>query len=276
MTDRCDLMTPPRILPSEIGPVVPIADIAEEFNLDKTTIIKAVRSHKDAFAALKCFQLLPSSGGMQRNLCLNEKGIGKLLLIVRPKKSNDTLIEKVDAFREKLIQSRPSVQQRQVPQIPAGPAQPATEQQSHIATLEDAREAIHMARALAPDLGIPETLAISATLRYLEREKGLEVAHLRAALPPPAAPSEREGWLNASQIGKMLNPPMSAQRVNNYLNWPGHQYQVWNNALGRWEPTELGLPYSKLVSYQDRWNGHSGWQLLWDPAIITVSGMARI
>ncbi|CAJ0901071.1 hypothetical protein R1479_04581 [Ralstonia mannitolilytica] len=80
---------------------------------------------------------------------------------------------------------------------------------------------------------------------------------LRRALP---AANEPICSLNATQLGKLLN--RSAKATNQLLAAGGLQFR---NDRDEWELTEAGEAWAEAMPYSR--NGHSGYQILWNPAV---------
>ena len=59
-----ELITAPalRVLPSEIGSVVPVADIAEMIGYSRGAITKCIKANETAFEGLKTFQTPENHG----------------------------------------------------------------------------------------------------------------------------------------------------------------------------------------------------------------------
>ena len=91
-----------RVIESEIGMVVPVADIAEMIGYHRSSITKAIQANEEAFKDLKTFQTLPTVGGLQPFLCLNETGVDRLFLVISPSsKTKKDLFKRVEEFRLK-------------------------------------------------------------------------------------------------------------------------------------------------------------------------------
>mgnify|MGYP003455706571 FL=1 len=66
--------------------------------------------------------------------------------------------------------------------------------------------------------------------------------------------------LNATQLGKLLN--RSPKATNRLLSDNGLQTR---NDRDEWELTEAGEAWAEAMPYSR--NGHSGYQILWNPAV---------
>ena len=66
--------------------------------------------------------------------------------------------------------------------------------------------------------------------------------------------------LNATQLGKLLG--RSAKGTNRLLADHGLQFR---NDRDEWELTEAGESWAEAMPYSR--NGHSGYQILWNPAV---------
>jgi len=111
--------------------------------------------------------------------------------------------------------------------------------------------------AVAKVPGVKAGIAMAATLTCIHENTGLAVETLRRALP---AANEPICTLNATQLGKLLN--RSAKATNLLLASSGFQFR---NDRDEWELTEAGEAWAEAMPYSR--NGHSGYQILWNPAV---------
>ena len=111
--------------------------------------------------------------------------------------------------------------------------------------------------AVAKVPGVKSGIAMAATLTCIQENTGLAVETLRRTLP---AAVEAICSLNATQIGKLLG--RSAKSTNRLLADHGLQFR---NDRYEWELTEAGEGWAEAMPYSR--NGHSGYQILWDPAV---------
>jgi prophage antirepressor-like protein len=111
--------------------------------------------------------------------------------------------------------------------------------------------------AVAKVPGVKPGIAMAATLTCIHDNTGLTVETLRRALPAANTPICA---LNATQLGKSLN--RSAKATNQSLAAIGLQSR---NDRDEWELTEDGRTWAEAMPYSR--NGHSGYQILWNPAV---------
>ncbi|WP_042426977.1 BRO-N domain-containing protein [Comamonas granuli] len=111
--------------------------------------------------------------------------------------------------------------------------------------------------AVAKVPGVKSGIAMAATLTCIHENTGLAVETLRRTLP---AANEPICSLNATQLGKLLN--RSAKATNQLLAAGGFQFR---NDRDEWELTEAGEAWAEAMPYSR--NGHSGYQILWNPAV---------
>ena len=111
--------------------------------------------------------------------------------------------------------------------------------------------------AMAKVPGVKEGIAMAATLTCIHENTGLLTEMLRRALP---AAQEDVGAINATQLGKLLG--LSARAANHRLVEYGLQYR---NDRDEWDLTEVGQEWAEVLPYSRR--GHSGYQILWKPAV---------
>ncbi len=111
--------------------------------------------------------------------------------------------------------------------------------------------------AVAKVPGVKPGIAAAATLTCIQENTGISTEVLRRALPSANAPVCA---LNATQLGKLLN--RSAKATNQLLASSGFQFR---NDRDEWELTEAGEAWAEAMPYSR--NGHSGYQILWNPAV---------
>ncbi|MBE0263364.1 hypothetical protein D1605_007230 [Xylella fastidiosa subsp. fastidiosa] len=92
----------------------------------------------------------------------------------------------------------------------------------------------------------------------MKSNTNLTTEEIRRALP---ALQEPLCLLNATQLGKRLH--CSAKTVNQLLASRGFQFR---NERDEWELTEAGRVWCEAIPYSR--NGHSSYQLLWNPDVI--------
>ena len=111
--------------------------------------------------------------------------------------------------------------------------------------------------AVAKVPGVKPGIAAAATLTCIQENTGITTEVLRRALP---SANEPICSLNATQLGKLLN--RSAKATNQLLAAGGLQFR---NDRDEWELTEAGEAWVEAMPYSR--NGHSGYQILWNPAV---------
>ena len=111
--------------------------------------------------------------------------------------------------------------------------------------------------AVAKVPGVKAGIAMAATLTCIHDNTGLAIEHLRRALPVSKEPICS---LNPTQIGEHLG--LSARSVNLRLQSHGYQFK---NERDEWELTEAGKSWAEALPYSR--NGHSGYQILWNPEV---------
>jgi prophage antirepressor-like protein len=111
--------------------------------------------------------------------------------------------------------------------------------------------------AVAKVPGVKAGIAAAAMLTCIQENTGITTEVLRRALP---AANEPMCALNATQLGKLLN--RSPKATNRLLSDNGLQTR---NDRDEWELTEAGDAWAEAMPYSR--NGHSGYQILWNPAV---------
>ena len=115
-------------------------------------------------------------------------------------------------------------------------------------------------QAIAQVPGVKAGIAMAATLTCIQENTGLSVETLRRTLP---ATEEPICSLNATQLGRKLG--MAARVMNQHLAACGLQLR---NARDEWELTERGQEWAEALPYCR--HGHSGYQILWNPAVVAL------
>jgi len=118
MTKALAPISDARVLPSPIGPVIPIVDIAALLGYSRSAITKATKRHEGKITPLTTFLPLPTSRGMQRFKCLNREGVDLLFLFIHPSNErmdddkfialHQSILEKMGIKRAEIVSSRPS------------------------------------------------------------------------------------------------------------------------------------------------------------------------
>jgi prophage antirepressor-like protein len=112
--------------------------------------------------------------------------------------------------------------------------------------------------AVAKVPGVKHGIAMAATLTCIHENTGLSMEPMRRALP---ANDEPIAAMNPTKLGLQLG--MAARSVNARLAAMGLQMR---NDRDEWELTEAGQAWGEALPYSR--NGHSGYQILWNPAVI--------
>ena len=111
--------------------------------------------------------------------------------------------------------------------------------------------------AVAKVPGVKPGIAAAAMLTCIQENTGITTDVLRRALP---SANEPICALNATQLGKLLN--RSAKATNQLLATVGLHFR---NDRDEWELTGAGEAWAEAMPYSR--NGHSGYQILWNPAL---------
>ena len=112
--------------------------------------------------------------------------------------------------------------------------------------------------AVAKVPGVKHGIAMAATLTCIFENTGLSMETMRRALP---ANDEPMAAMNPTKLGQQMG--LAARSVNARLAAMGLQMR---NDRDEWELTEAGQAWGEALPYSR--NGHSGYQILWNPAVI--------
>jgi prophage antirepressor-like protein len=124
-------------------------------------------------------------------------------------------------------------------------------------TQDQVQALLLVGEAVAKVPGVKRGIAMAATLTCIQENTGLAVETLRRALP---ANDEPICALNATQLGKLIGK--SAKATNQLL--AAHDLQLRNDR-DEWELTAYGQEWAEAMPFSR--NGHSGYQILWNPAV---------
>ena len=208
----------------------------------------AIRNSRDAIARLdedeKGVAITDTLGGKQELSVINESGLYSLILTSR----------KAEAKRFKRWVTHdvlPSIRKTgsyAAPGLVAALPTPAQDRVCAILLIGD---------AIAKVPGVKPGIAMAATLTCISDNTGLKVEQFRRALP---VANEPICSLNPTQIGELVG--VSARSVNSRLQNLGFQFK---NDRDEWELTESGKKWAEALPYSR--NGHSGYQVLWNPVV---------
>ena len=203
---------------------------------------QAIKSHVDAEDLQKLETL--TAGGRQRQNHVNESGLYALILgstkDAAKRFKRWVTGEVLPAIRKTGSYSAPGT-------LAAFPA-PTHDRVSAILLIGE---------AVAKVPGVKPGIAAAATLTCIQENTGITTEVLRRALP---SANEPICALNATQLGKLLK--RSAKATNQMLAAAGLQFR---NDRDEWELTEAGVTWAEAMPYSR--NGHSGYQILWNPAV---------
>ena len=203
---------------------------------------QAVKSHVDAEDLQKLETL--TAGGRQRQNHVNESGLYALIL--------GSTKDAAKRFKRWVTgEVLPAIRKTGAYAVPGTLATLPAPTHDRVSAI------LLMGEAVAKVPGVKSGIAMAATLTCIHENTGLAVETLRRTLP---AANEPICSLNATQLGKLLN--RSAKATNQLLAAGGFQFR---NDRDEWELTEVGEAWAEAMPYSR--NGHSGYQILWNPAV---------
>jgi hypothetical protein len=231
-----------RVVPSEIGPVIPVVDIAELIGYSRSSITKTIGVYARELSPFQTFKSLPTSGGPQQFLCLNRIGVDRFFLLIHPAKRRETF-GKLLEFREKILAKMDAGK-------PPEPAPPID---------EELVRAKYLADLAGGNLASFQAIAF--------KKCGLE-EYIPALNVPQVIHGEVGIWLNATQIGARCGH--SAREVNHFLEWHRFQY----NLSGIWRLTDKGELHAEEY-WIETTSRHREIRIRWRESILVVSGLVR-
>jgi len=188
---------------------------------------------------------IPTPGGQQEMSVVNESGLYNLVLGSR----------KPEAKRFKrwiTHEVLPSIRKTGSYAPAASVAALQSPTQDRVSSL------LLIGEAVAKVPGVKHGIAMAATLTCIFENTGLSMETMRRALP---ANDEPIAAMNPTKLGQQLG--LAARSVNARLAAMGLQVR---NDRDEWELTEAGQAWGEALPYSR--NGHSGYQILWNPAVI--------
>lgn len=188
---------------------------------------------------------IPTPGGQQEMSVVNESGLYNLVLGSR----------KPEAKRFKrwiTHEVLPSIRKTGAYASPMSVTALPAPTQDRVTAL------LLIGEAVARVPGVKHGVAMAATLTCIHENTGLAIETMRRALPTNDEPIAA---MNPTKLGQHLG--MAARSVNARLAAMGLQLR---NERDEWELTEAGQVWGEALPYSR--NGHSGYQILWNPAVI--------
>lgn len=212
------------------------ADVLSTISLDRKALERLDDDEKGVNS-------IHTPGGVQEMTTVNEPGLYALVLGSR----------KAEAKRFKRWVTHevlPAIRKTGSYAVPAIAALPAP-------TQDRVTSLLLIGEAVAKVPGVKAGIAMAATLTCIHENTGLAIETLRRALP---AANEPICSLNATQLGKLVG--LSAKTTNLRLANLGLQVR---NERDEWQLTEIGEAWAEAMPYSR--NGHSGYQILWNPTV---------
>lgn len=215
-------------------------DVCEALQLGNAR--QALESHVDADDVQK-LDTIDSLGRTQRANHVNESGLYALIL--------GSTKDAAKRFKRWVTSEvLPSIRKTGAYATPAVAALPAPTQ-DRVSSL------LLIGDAVAKVPGVKAGIAMAATLTCIQENTGLVIETLRRALPAANEPTCSH---NATQLGKLAGS--SAKATNQRLALLGFQFR---NERDEWELTDAGKAWAEAMPFSR--NGHSGYQILWNPAV---------
>ncbi len=225
------------VIDQDGDPLFVAADLLSTLNLDRKALERLDDDEKGVSS-------IHTPGGMQEMTVVSESGLFNLVLGSR----------KPEAKRFKRWVTHevlPSIRKTGSYAAPGSVAALPAPTQDRVHAI------LMIGEAVAKIPGVKAGIAMAATLTCIHDNTGLAIEHLRRALPSLQEPICS---LNPTQVGELLG--LSARSVNLRLQSHGFQFK---NERDEWELTEAGKSWAEALPYSR--NGHSGYQILWNPEV---------
>ena len=228
------------VIDQDGDPLFVAADLLSTLNLDRKALERLDDDEKGVSS-------IHTPGGMQEMTVVSESGLFNLVLGSR----------KPEAKRFKRWVTHevlPSIRKTGSYAAPGSVAALPAPTQDRVHAI------LMIGEAVAKIPGVKAGIAMAATLTCIHDNTGLAIEHLRRALPSLQEPICS---LNPTQVGELLG--LSARSVNLRLQSHGFQFK---NERDEWELTEAGKSWAEALPYSR--NGHSGYQILWNPEVVDM------
>ena len=282
-----------RIARSGELPAIPINDIADGIEYDRSALRKLYSRNKEMLKEFAGSVRMPSPrGGAQLNTCLTREGvIGILMKLDYKRIKSPEKKERIVKFQQWAIRAINTEMQIQA-KLQSHEAPAPTPAPSGTVT-----EAIHRhmeaARTLHRELGVPLDLAQAKALVLAGRDLHMDLTGFARLLPAaagptpltiavrqimaPSQPIDTQGYLSASEIAQLINrrngsDTLKGKHINTYLKQKGYVYRREED--GRYCMTDKGAEYGKVFPFAAR-SGHVDYFLRWKPEVMQASGMIR-
>ncbi|WP_353053036.1 ORF6N domain-containing protein [Bacillus thuringiensis] len=121
------------------------------------------------------------------------------------------------------------------------------------------RQEMDMAKTLASVTGVKEGIAFAVAIERAEKKTGEDFGSYRKLLPTA---THETGFLNPTKIGEQIG--RNSRAVNTLLQERGLQAKIDKE----WRLTDEGKKYGEEMPYTR--NGHSGYQIRWNEAVVDV------
>ena len=213
------------------------SDLLSTLNLDRKAMERLDDDEKGVSS-------IHTPGGQQDMTVVNESGLFNLVLGSR----------KSEAKRFKRWVTHdvlPSIRKTGAYAVPGSVAALPAPAQDRVTAI------LMIGEAIAKVPGVKPGIAMAATLTCIQDNTGLRVEQFRRALPVAVEPICS---MNPTQLGERIG--QSARGINSRLQAQGFQFK---NDRDEWELTEAGKAWAEALPYSR--NGHSGYQILWNPEV---------
>ena len=198
----------------------------------------------------KGLHFIPATGiiskdthGGQEMLVVNESGLYALVMTSR---------------KHEAKKFRKWITSEVVPQIFRTGSYSIAQPQSQSVLLKAASEIDPLSAILQNTFAVKRGIALSQAIDIVGNNYKLNFNSLKQLLPPA---DHETGYLNPTQIGERLGG-LSAKVVNKLLAEAGLQYRDGKD----WRLTDMGKEFGEEMPYTR--NGHSGYQIRWNEAIV--------
>ena len=234
-----------RIIESEIGPVIPLVDIADQLHYTSSGLRKVVGRHPGTFQAEKVFIPIPTARGPQKGWCLTRKGMEDLILLISPGSG-----------------TKAGLLEKRVEKFHMGPAVPALSSPQSDPVITYLKRNAEIADILVKGYGYTEEVAHRLAMQDAVNKHGEVLAPFKApALLPAADPQEPVAYEHCeSCLIKEEDPDFdryfslrkiaeitheSEDRVRNILEKEG----LLSYHHGVWHLTTLGQKFGKVFTH---------------------------
>lgn len=258
---------PVRVIDTEIGKAIPAGDVARAIGCSRNALTKIMSENPHLFKGVSINHPLPTAGGTQLNVCLNQDGLIAVLMRASVGRSGtEEGKERIRTFQIWAQKTLSKVMNGEPVKSPASKSSANVPEKSPSQIAYEASKFAKMTGSNPKD-------ALAAMLRQYGHGYLVPVLPDADALPVVPAPSVKPaGWLNATDIAKIIG--CKPHEVNMYLynRRPSALIVKDGERPGEWRITDAGRLYGEERMYEPS-PGHKVYRTFWRQDVLRLFGV---